>query len=213
MKADHLSSFAASHSIRHSEHIWGPYLRSYYLTLGPRSEREECRLTVWSGSCFTLGWAASCVFFSLHWRLFFGLIQAVWRVCAYPCVGLCTVGGWRGQVPVTLRCFVQPVKIFFNPPGQSNPPTLMSLCPGGLLEAVVTAWRAVAKSQVCWPNPPETCAKKHLAHLERQLTLECRDTRVWVGLIHWSCVFVGSTGGVFKYVLPCPHPKTHTQGW
>lgn len=135
-----------------------PYLWSYSLTLGPRLEREECWLTVWSGSCFTLGWAASSVFFLSfffqHWWLFFRLKRAVWS-------RVCTVGG-RRLGPVTLRCFVQPVKVLIllanqmhwrgSPHHHSPPPPHVLAHPGASLEVVVTAWRATAKSRACSPT-------------------------------------------------------------
>lgn len=128
------------------------------------------------------------------------------------CVPLCWIvyclgeeGGRASASDLEMLCATS--KDFFNPLGQSNPPMLI---PRRFTRSSGDSVKSRGQITSLLANPPETCAKKHLAHLECQLTLKCRNTRVWMGLIHWSCVFVGNTGGVFKYALPCPHPKTHT---
>lgn len=147
-------------SIRQSEDIWGLYLWSYYLTLGPQSEREECWLTVWSGSCFTLGWAASSVFFffsytsgySLGWHeRFGGCVHAL----ELECVLLVGLERLRRVGASDLEMLCAASKGFY-PPGQSKAPLphrrIVSSHPGASLEVVVTAWRAAAKSRVCSPS-------------------------------------------------------------
>lgn len=97
----------------------------------------------------------------------------------------CVLLGRGGLRPVTLRCFVQPVKVFFYPPGQSNPPTLPPppppphvLIPRRFTRSSGDSVKSRGQITSLFANPPETCAKKLLAHLERQLTLVCRDTCV-----------------------------------
>lgn len=66
------------HSSKECLPPWSCYLTSKMFIL--KLKWEECCLTVWGESCFTLHWIASSTCILASWMLFFGCMRSVWRV-------------------------------------------------------------------------------------------------------------------------------------
>lgn len=118
--------------------IGNMYLRSHYLT----SERfilylewKECRLTVWSGPCFTVHWTASGICTLASRMLGTCSLKGV---CV--CVCVCCWGGWGSDCDLGMPSV--PLRTTLLSPDQSNAePQAPSWDPRDLLEVPVTGRR------------------------------------------------------------------------
>lgn len=127
---------------------WSYYLTSDMFIL--YLEWEECCLTVWDGSCFTLHWVASSTCILASWMLFFGCMCAVWM--GGGCWGLGEwLWPWEAQRPSKNRSLISwPIKYSNTGPSWE---------PWDLLENATDSLKSSGEITTLFTSPPETCAK------------------------------------------------------